>query len=618
MILTLRQRIVLLFLPVVLLLLGTGIAGVWMLDNLGRRSEDIIRENVVSLKAMFDLEQALGELHRVTRQMVYEAGDTRPRHRQLFQEAASRARQAIEVELNNVTVTGEKEEADALVECVEQMLKQGRQLTEGPEEDRSRRFSIIEANHEQAQVHLQNIWKLNEETIYAADRAARETARRSVVALTLTVVGGLLLTLALGWWLHRTILGPIRSITEAAQAIGGGRLELLVPVFGRDELGQLAQSFNAMTSKLRAYRQSNTERLLRAQQTAQATIDSFADPVVVLDPEGKVELTNPAAQRVLGVCPPETNTPPRVWQPPDPLAPAVTLALCQQRATLTESFEQAISFRLEGQDAQYLPQVRPIRSHEGVTLGAALVLHDVTRFRLLDRLKSDWVATVSHELKTPLTSVRLAVHVLLEELVGPLEPQQVELLIEARENTERLFRLIEHLLALARLEEGHERLDVRPTDGRALLEAAAHDARARAEDRHLNLVVEVAEAVPVLRVDAIRIRRALDNLIDNALRHTPPGGTVTLSLRSNDSGQIQIDVADTGIGIPAEHLPHIFERFYRVPGREPQSGDVQGTGLGLAIVREVVEAHGGQVVCASEPEQGTRFTLTLPPTEDCP
>jgi signal transduction histidine kinase len=236
----------------------------------------------------------------------------------------------------------------------------------------------------------------------------------------------------------------------------------------------------------------------------------------------------------------------------------------------------------------------------------------VTRFRLLDRLKSDWVATVSHELKTPLTTVRLAVHVLLEEVVGPLEPKQVELLLEARESTERLLKLIEHLLALAKMEEGREPLDLRPTHPADLFRSATDEGATRAEDRRIEIAIEVVPDVPAVSVDAIRFGRALNNLLDNAITYTEPGGTVTLTAALTDDGRIRFTVRDTGIGIPAEHLPHVFDRFFRVPGRD----FTPGTGLGLAIVREVVLAHGGDITCESELGQGTAFHITLPAAKE--
>lgn len=568
--LSLRQRILLTVAPLLLLLAGLGVTGAVLLIRLGQRSDAILRENYDSVRAMDRLKQAV---------LVNDWAEIDAQFR---------------IEKNNITIVPDE---PRLVRELGEALDRYRT---NPQE-RGEVLRLADAIHD-----------LNENQMQAASRDAQETARVSALAFVAGVAVSLLLAVGAAWWLQRSILGPIRAVTDAATAIGGGQLHLMVPVLTGDEVGRLAGAFNAMTAKLRAYRQTNTERLLRARQTGQATIDSFPDPVVVIDTLGRVEVANPAAQRLLGVCAPGDGEQPPAWTPPEPLRPAIEDAVRHQRAVATESFDRAVAFRLDGEDRVYFPQVRPIRSPEGEPLGAAVVLNDVTRFRLLDRLKSDWVATVSHELKTPLTSVRLAVHVLLEEAVGPLEPKQVELLVEARENTERLLRLIEHLLALAKLEDGREELDLRAADPVSLLRAAADDAAARAEDKRIEVVVEEAPDVAAVAVDPVRFGRALANLLDNAITYTEPGGTVTLSVATTPDDRVRLAVRDTGIGIPAEYLPHVFDRFFRVPGRDR----TPGTGLGLAIVREIVHAHGGEIACESEPGRGTTFTISLPASKE--
>jgi signal transduction histidine kinase len=564
--LSLRQRILLTVAPQLVLLAGLGVTGAVLLVRLGQRSDAILRENYDSVRAMDRLKLAVL------------AND--------WAEIDAQFR----IEKNNITIVPDE---PRLVRELGAALSRYRA---NPQE-RGEVLRLADAIHD-----------LNEDQMQAASRDARETASVSAVAFVAGVAVSLLLAAGAAWWLQRTILGPIRAVTEAATAIGGGQLHPLVPVQTQDEVGRLAEAFNAMTAKLRAYRQTNTERLLRARQTGQATIDSFPDPVVVIDTLGRVEVANPAAQRLLGVRQPGDGEPPPAWTPPEPLRPAMEDAIRHQRAVATESFDRAVTFRLDGEDRVYFPQVRPIRSPDGEPLGAAVVLNDVSRFRLLDRLKSDWVATVSHELKTPLTGVRLAVHVLLEEVVGPLEPKQMELLVEARENTERLLRLIEYLLALAKLEDGREQLDLRAADPLYLLRAAADDAATRAEDRRIGIMVEGEPDVPAVSVDPVRFGRALNNLLDNAITYTEPGGAVTLSAVRTPDGRVRLAVRDTGIGIPAESLPHVFDRFFRVPGRD----STPGTGLGLAIVREIVHAHGGEITCDSEPGRGTIFAIILP------
>jgi signal transduction histidine kinase len=391
-----------------------------------------------------------------------------------------------------------------------------------------------------------------------------------------------------------------------------------VPVLSRDELGQLAEAFNVMARQLRHYRQTDYSRLLRAQRTSQATIDSFPDPILVVDPEGHVEMANPAAQRLFGV----SSSPPPApaggktaerepvsvpWQPPEPLREPLREAITNQRPYLPEEFDRAVSLRVDGQERSFLPRLLPIRDPYGSTLGAAVLLEDVTRFRLLDQVKSDLVATASHELKTPLTSIRLALHVLLEEAVGPLTPKQTELLLDARDNAERLLAMVNNLLDLARLEQGRQHLDLRPEAPADLLRSAAEEVRPRADDKGVTVTVEAVEDLPPVAVDGERMRHALGNLLDNALTYTERTGRITLSASAAD-GQVTLVVADTGLGIPPEHLPHVFERFFRIPGQSHGAG----TGLGLAIVREIVTAHGGTITCESRPGAGTVFRVRLP------
>jgi PAS domain S-box-containing protein len=597
---TLRRRILLTVAPLVLLLAGLGTAGAGLVLRLGRLSDAILRENHDSVRAMDRLREGVFRVDRsflTGSRAEYDAG-------------WAEVDRQLAVEKGIITIFPDEPilvgELDAALTKYRVRPEQFAELTAV---DRA----SLSVGRDAVLGRAAAVRDLNEAEMYAASARANNSARHSVVGLGVGLAASLALAFLAAWWLVRSIVAPIEAVTAAAAAIGGGQLHLVVPAVSRDEVGRLAEAFNAMAEKLRAYRRANTERLGRAQQSAQATIDSFPDPVVVLDTLGRVETANPAAQALLGVRPTADGETPAPWPPPESLRAAVRDALEAQRPTLTETFAQAVTFYQGGSERVYLPQVRPIRDPAGETLGAAVVLSDVTRYQLLDRLKSDWVATVSHELKTPLTSVRLAVHVLLEELVGPLEVKQVELLLEARENTERLLKLIEHLLALARLEKGREPLDLRPTDPATLLQAAAESSGARAEDRRITLAVIVASDLPTVSVDATRFGQALNNLVENALTYTEPGGRVTLSAEANPGG-VTLTVRDTGVGIPAADLPHVFDRFFRVAGRTQPPG----TGLGLAIVHEVVTAHTGTVTCASEPGVGTTFRITMPATLGTP
>ena len=272
-----------------------------------------------------------------------------------------------------------------------------------------------------------------------------------------------------------------------------------------------------------------------------------------------------------------------------------------------EGFDKVIVLQQAEQRQSYLPRVLPIRDGASATIGAAVLLENVTRFRLLDEIKTNMVATVSHELKTPLTSIRLVLHLLLEEQAGPLAPKQLELLIDARDNAERLLAVINNLLDLERLERGGSQLRLEPASPDDLLRAAFNEYLPRARDRGVELLLEEPEYMEKLPLDRDRMHHALGNLLDNALAHTPQGGRITLSAEAASDGVV-LSVSDTGSGIPAEYLPRIFERHFRVPGDAAPSG----SGLGLAIVREIVAAHRGTVECRSIPGKRTVFRMLLP------
>ena len=613
---TLRTRLLLTVAPLLLLTAGLGAADAVLLYHMGRSIDDILRDNLRSVDYMDDLNIALDDVDDAMRLALLGRDGARLQ----YANAWTRLRRQEDLEKHNITILPkEKDLVDELAGQIEAYRVAGDRFFDAPSADlyfgqagdgglRTRFRTVRETA-----VEIRN---LNEQEMQKASSGAQ----RAAAAWCLWLAGGLAVTFALVVLLSRTtlrtVLGPLRELAQTAEAVGAGNLNQVIPEAG-DEVGQVARAFNKMTRQLRDYRQSHSARLLRVQRTGQAVLDSFPDPILVVDPSGQVEMANPAARRVLGVTGQQAANQARegqpapsaeLWQPPESLRQPLAGALQKQQGFFTQAFDQAVSFRLDGEDRAYLPQILPIRDPYGNTLGAAVVLNDVTRFRLLDQIKSNLAATVSHELKTPLTGVRLALHLLLEETVGPLTPKQTELLVDARDNAERLLNTIEHLLALARLEHGGETVRPQPEEPRALLHAAADALRPRAEAKRVEVKVEDAEGLPMVGVDAQRFGHALSNLLDNALNVTEEGGKITLSAAAVGEDRVRFSIADTGLGIPPEYVPHVFEKFFRVPGRSQG----RGTGLGLAIVREIVTAHHGEVACESQPGRGTVFTLILP------
>jgi signal transduction histidine kinase len=597
--------------PLFALLVALGGTGTVLIYHLGNRIDEILRENYDSVIYMRDLNEALERIDSSFQFAL--AGREKDSYKQY--EANWRLYDAaLSKEQYNITLPGEGELVDNLTTLSNHYRRQGEDFFKRAGQKRDKLYfgeqnsPGLYGNFREIKAVSGEILRINQNNMEEANRQARRLAHSSLIWYGSGLAIGIALAIFLVAGTIRTILYSIRAVTDSATAIGAGDLDQLVPVSSEDELGQLASAFNSMTHQLRDYRQSHKAQLTRAQKTSQATINSFPDAVLVVDSQQHVELANPMARRIFGVVPIEAEDgKPLVWQPPDQLRQPLADVLQNRREYLPEGFDKAVVLQLGEDNHFFLPRILPIRDSDGATIGAAVLLEDITRFRLLDEVKSNLVATVSHELKTPLTSIRLVLHLLLEENIGPLMPKQLELLVDARDNAERLLGMINNLLDLARLEQGQSQLHLRPERPLAVLQSATESFRPRAEDRGIEVAMDVAGDLPPVAVDVDQFQHALQNLLDNALVHTPQGGRITLSAHSA-GGRVVFSVADTGCGIPAQYLPIVFERYFRVPGDTSQGG----SGLGLAIVREIVTAHGGTVECESQPGETTVFRMSLP------
>ena len=280
-------------------------------------------------------------------------------------------------------------------------------------------------------------------------------------------------------------------------------------------------------------------------------------------------------------------------------------------ATITEVVERHGAATGEALDASPVHvtvagRILAMRTKEDDLFGVAVVLYDVTRFRLLDAIKTNLVATVSHELKTPLTSVRMVLHILLERTVGSLSPKQSDLLTTAREDTERLLRILNNLLDLARLEEGTAGLQRERVFPSELVQRVMDELVDKVAAKGLRLKSEVQPDLPAVLVDRQRIDHVFTNLITNAIKHSPRGGEIVLGASRTDENSVEFCVTDQGLGVPEEYRTLIFDRFFRVPGQANP-----GAGLGLSIAKEIAIAHGGRIGVKNAEGQGSRFYVIL-------
>lgn len=556
----LRRQLLLSHLILIGLMLLLLVGGIARFLHLGRSIDRVLDANIKSVLLMQQTKDAVAELERV--------GRTEP-------SATNRAKVAIEQELGNLTEPGERELAMEL----------------------QRAFTVYQEGTGRRQVvneKAQAILELNLAAVRRADALAKAEARESALLGSVATALAALLAVLLARRAVGSALLPLVSLARQAQEIGAGRLNQRIELSRTDEIGTLAQAFNGMSEKLTEARRALEERLVRAERLSDAALESLYDPVIVTDADGKIAHLNRAAQSVLGS---------RLGAPVGEarIAQAVDIALREGRSVADDDARALVTLR----ERTYRLRVSPMRTGDQA-LGAVVVLEDVTALHELDRLKTEFIGVASHELRTPVTSLLLSVQLLEEGALGALTPAQAELIHVQREDLERLERLLRDLLDLTRLESGTSAPRREPITVETLVLTAVEAVRTEAEAKGVTLTCEPLPNLTV-SVDPGQLGRVLVNLLGNALRHTPTGGSVTIGAES-EGGQVQLFVRDTGSGIPPAYLSRIFERFTQVPGATRG-----GAGLGLALAKTTIEAHGGTIRAHSDGEgKGSTFRVTLP------
>jgi two-component system phosphate regulon sensor histidine kinase PhoR len=358
-------------------------------------------------------------------------------------------------------------------------------------------------------------------------------------------------------------------------------------------VGELADAFNHMAESVQdliAAASQERNRLV-------AALNSSIDAVLAVNAEGRITFANMAAERLFVRSQDELVGNPFVWVMPDE---QVIEAL---RASREEGLRE---MRLIERPSRYYLQVITTPIISGGEWTALVVFHDLTDVKRVEQVRRDFVANVSHELRTPLASIKSVIETLQSVALEEREAAQ-DFLSRADAEVDRLVQLVEELLELSRIESGEVPLARQPVEMAAVLAKAVERLRPQAEKQGLNFTLEVAPNLPPVIGDAERLERAAVNVIHNALKFTPSGGSVHVSAGLADSG-VTVRVSDTGVGIAPEDLPRIFERFYKAD-RARGSG---GTGLGLAVVKHTVEAHGGTVSVQSELGHGSTFSFSIP------
>jgi two-component system, NtrC family, sensor histidine kinase KinB len=585
--------------------LALGVLGGWSartLSQMSAVSSLIIAENYDSVVAAQDMKESL---ERQDSAALFDLLGQHDRARRQVAEHRARFDAALAKAAANITEIGEPEAIESIRRGRDDYYRRFDAFANASGNRTALYFQSLEPQFNHVRMECDRLLQLNQEAMRRKADAASRIARRwffvtLALALFLMAAG-----VAIELSLSKAIIGPVAQLTAATTRMASGELDTAVPVHSSDEIGTLAVGFNRMAERIRELRRSDLGSLLIAQQTTEAAIDSLYDPVIVADGKGLVTRINPAAERLFGARGDTLGKSIEVVARDPRIAQSVTDVLHAQAPAASEDAAAVLPWAVDGARRAFRIRSTPMKDADGRLVGVVTLLEDVTHLSEVNRLKSEFIAAASHELRTPLTSVQMGIHLLLEDTVGALDDRQREILQVCREDTARLDRLMRELLDLSKIESGAVTPQLASTRPTTLLSDAVNPLRLQVEARSVTLEVDAPVDLPRVMVDRSQIERVIANLVTNAMRATPAGGTITVTaVRRGD--EVAISIADTGSGIPGAYLARIFEPFVQVPHA---SGG--GAGLGLTISRRIVEAHGGHLTVQSEPGRGSTFTFTV-------
>ncbi|OGN99489.1 MAG: hypothetical protein A2Y89_04370 [Chloroflexi bacterium RBG_13_51_18] len=415
---------------------------------------------------------------------------------------------------------------------------------------------------------------------------------RTIILATVIIT---IMAILAAWLIARTTTRPIRQLTKAAHGIAAGQLGQKIIVPTKDEVGQLAHAFNEMSSNL-----NTTVEAISTEKTKLTNIlASMADGVIMTDAEGNVVLANQSAGKIFGFKEENVVNKPIIEVVRDHEVDEILKKCLKTGAEQTTQFESGIARR-------YLRAIAVPVNKEKRSNGALLLVQDLTELRNLQTMRRDLVGNISHELRTPIAGIKAMTETLQDGAINDKEAAR-DFLARIAGEVDRLSQIVAELTQLSRIETGQAELKMEPVNLNALIDEVLAEMSPLAERQRVNLSKELSPSLPLVQADKDRIRQTIINLAHNAIKFNKPAGQVTVATNYDDKS-VTVSVADTGIGISKEDLPHVFERFFKVD--KARSGG--GSGLGLAIAKHTVQSHGGEIRVQSEEGKGSTFSFSLP------
>ena len=558
-----KLRLALTFLFAVILLLGT--LGAWYLKKLSNEAQDILKDNYISLEYVRNMRNIIDENTWKNEDIL------------LFENNLTKQEQ-------NLTEIGE-------AEATQQLRSHFQAFKQSP--DRSRIRLITQQLTKITDVNMQAIVRKNEQVKKTADEVY------SYMVLIASVCALVAFSFIINF--PNTIADPIQQLTEGLQEISRKNYESRLGVERKDELGEMARAFNQMAQKLDEYEHSSLARVLFEKRRTETIINQMNDAIVGLDENNRLLFINSVGSEMLGLD---------AAQIIGKYAPDVALKNDLLRTLLNEETSpKPLKIFTNERESYFTKELLDVQNGEQ-RIGRVIILKNITPFHELDQAKTNFIATISHELKTPISGIKMSLKLLHDERVGILNEEQKNLLTHISDDSQRLLSITGELLDLSQVETGNIQLTFKSVSPQEVIQTATNALRFAAQQKQIELQWKISADLPGVQADPDKTTWVLMNFLSNAIRYSPEKSVIELAAQSDSHRQyVEFSVQDFGKGIESKYRQRIFDRYFQVPTNgQPKTG----TGLGLAISKEFIEAQKGRIGVESELGSGSRFWFQLP------
>ena len=479
----------------------------------------------------------------------------------------------------NITEPGEKE-------STEELRKNFTELLATPADS---------SNYPQLRQSLQLINDLNQDAILRKNDIAQKTAEEARFWLTIIFTLLLIISITFIYNFPAVISNPVTRLSEGIREIANKNYKQRIFLEQKDEFGDLANAFNSMAEKLDEYEHSNLAKIKFEKSRIETIINQMKDGIIGLDEKKHILFVNAVSEKILGLKESDII---------GKYAADIAIQNDLMRTLLKEETKKELKIYADEKESFFNKDVINVMANRQV-IGQVIVLRNITPYHELNEAKTNFIATVSHELKTPIASIRLSLQLLDNRLTGEVNTEQQSLLDSIKDDTDRLLKITGELLNISQVDSGKIQLDIIASDAKEIITYAANANKAAAEEKNIHLNISMAEQLPMVLADSEKTAWVITNLLSNAIRYSHDNSTVFVGITLMDK-KIHFSVKDTGQGIAPQYKDKIFDRYFRIPGSHKE-----GTGLGLAICKEFIEAQGGQIIVESDYGTGSTFVVVL-------